>query len=321
MKIGIIGSGFIVDVFVKNSKMYKDFELYAIWGRHEEKIKQFPGFKLYTTDIDIFLNDKNIDVVYIALPNSLHFEYAYKALKANKHVLLEKPFCTNYSQATKLVSYAKKHKLLLYETIMTLHAPNYIKARSYLKNIGEIKVIDVNFSQYSRKYDKFLKGIIMPAFDYKLAGGALMDLGVYAIHFVVGMFGLPIKAHYFPNIIRGIDTSGVLLLDYGDFKANLVFAKDCKTQPYAQIQGDKGYIRFNTTPSRCSNFKFVTNDGKTKEFNTKNDNEFSGWKSLYGDFIKIYKKGDYKCCYELLKNTLMVQKVLDTSRESAKIKF
>ena len=92
MNIGILGSGFIVDVFCKNSKMYKDINTYAIWGRHEEKIKKFTNFKKYYTNIDEFFNDKNIDVVYVALPNSLHFEYAHKALKTGKHVLLEKPF-------------------------------------------------------------------------------------------------------------------------------------------------------------------------------------------------------------------------------------
>ena len=96
MNIGVIGSGFIVDVFVKGMAAYKHVNLYAIWGRHEEKIKKFTCFNKYYTNIDDFLNDTNIDVVYVAIPNGLHFDYAYKALKANKHVLLEKPFCKNY---------------------------------------------------------------------------------------------------------------------------------------------------------------------------------------------------------------------------------
>lgn len=320
MKIGVIGSGFIVDVFVKNSKMYKDMELYAIWGRHEEKIKQFEGFKVYTTDIDEFLNDSNIDVVYVALPNSLHYEYAYKALKAGKHVLLEKPFCTSYKEAKTLVDYAKKHKLMLYETVMTIHSPNYQKMKKCIAKLGEIKIIETNFSQYSRRYDKFKHGLILPVFDYKMAGGALMDLGVYSIHFVVGMFGLPSKVAYYPNVLKNIDTSGTLVLDYGSFKASLISAKDCKTNSFALVQGDKGYIRCNSTTSRCSNFDVVMNDGKIKHFELE-DGEFAGWKTLYGDFIKIYKKKDYKTCYDLLNQTLMVQKVLDEARKSANLKY
>ena len=320
MKIGILGSGFIVDVFVKNSKMIKDFELYAIWGRHEEKIKQFKGFKLYTTDINEFLNDKNIEVVYIALPNALHYEYALKALKSDKHVMLEKPFCTNYSQAKSLVDYAKKHKLLLYETIMTTHSKMYQKMKKNIESLGEIKMIDISFCQYSRRYEKFKNSIITPAFDYKMAGGTLMDLGVYNIYFVLDMFGIPKNTHYFPNIYKKVDTSGVLILDYGKFKANMVAGKDQKSPCYAQIQGDKGYLRCNSTTSRCSNFEVVLNDGKRKIYEGE-DSEFVGWLPMYKDFVKIYKNKDYETCNKLLKQTLNVQKVLDAARVSAKMEY
>lgn len=320
MNIGILGSGFIVDVFVKNSKMFKEFKLYAIWGRHEEKIKQYEGFKLYTTDLNEFLSDRNIDIVYVALPNSLHYEYAYKALKAGKHILLEKPFCTSVKQAKTLINYAKKHNLIIYETAMTPHSPNYNKAKKYINDIGEIKMIDINFSQYSRRYEKFKKGIILPAFDYKLAGGALLDLGVYSVHFVVGMFGLPKHTMYFPNILKNVDTSGVLVLDYGKFKANIVSSKDTKAPAYALVQGDKGYIRCNSTISRCASFDVVMNDGKTISFESEN-NEFVGWKTLYGDFIKLYKRKDFKSFYNLLDETLTVQKVLDDARKFANMKY
>lgn len=320
MNVGVIGSGFIVDVFVRNSKKIKDFKLYGIWGRHEEKIKNFEGFKLYTTDINELLNDPNIDVVYVALPNSLHYEYAYKALKAGKHVMLEKPFCTSVSQAKTLINYAKKHNLILYETAMTPHSRNYQKAKKYIKDIGEIKMVDVNFSQYSRRYEKFKNGTILPAFDYKLAGGALLDLGVYSVHYVVGMFGLPKKTMYFPNVLKNVDTSGVLILDYGKFKANIVSCKDTEAPGYALIQGDKGFIRCNSKPSRCASFDIVMNNGKTVSFETSN-NEFVGWETLYKDFLKLYKNKDLKAFYDLLEETLGVQKVLDDARKFANMKY
>lgn len=318
MNIGIVGSGSIVEVFVRNSKKYKDLKLYAIWGRHLEKIQRFEDFKTYYTDIDEFLADKNIDVVYVALPNSLHFEYAYKALKAGKHVLLEKPFCTNYKQAKTLVDYAKAHKLFLYESIMTLHAPNFEKIRKNIDKLGEIKMIDVNFCQYSRRYDKFKQGIVLPAFDYNLAGGALMDLGVYNIYLIVGIFGLPKKVEYYPNMIRKVDTSGVLVLDYGKFKATMVNAKDCQSPSYALIQGDKGYIRLNSTTSRMSDFDVVDNLGNKKNYPGLTG-EYAGWDTLYSNFIKIYKKKDLDKCYEYLNYSLLIQKVLDKARLSADI--
>lgn len=314
MNIGVIGSGFIVDIFCKNSSMYKELNLYAIWGRHEDKIRRFNNFTKYYTDLDSFLNDKKIDVVYIALPNSLHFEYALKALKANKHVMLEKPFCTNIKDAKTLINLAKKKKLFLFETIMTIHSPKYIEMKKYIDKIGSIKMIDINFSQYSRKYEKFLNGIVLPAFDYQLARGALMDLGVYSIHFVCGLLGKPKNVVYYPNIKRKIDTSGVLIMDYGPFKATLISSKDTRANSYALIQGDKGCLRLNSTTSRCSSFDYIQNDGTIKSF-VGEDSEFVGWKYLYGDIIKILKKKDYKTCYKLLNNTLIVQKVLEDARK------
>lgn len=321
MRIGVLGSGFIVSVFVNGMKQYKDVKLEAIWGRHKEKIESFKEFNKYYTNIDEFMNDSNIDVVYVALPNSLHYEYAYKALKAGKHVLLEKPFCTTYKEAKTLCDYALKHNLLLFETIMTKHSKAYNKLQNYIKELGEIKIVTGNFSQYSRRYDKFKNGTTLPAFDYKLAGGALMDLGVYNIHFVVDIFGLPKKVNYYPNIVKNVDTSGVLILDYGTFKASLVNAKDCKGPSNAVIEGDKGYIKIGETTSRCASFVYKTNQGKTISFEDNDKTEFAAWKTLYDAFMKLYKKKDFETCAEYLKDTLNVQKVLEQARISANMKF
>ena len=321
MNLGIIGSGLIVGEFVENVKVFSDFHLYGIWGRHEEKIRKFEGFKLYSTNIDEFLDDSNIDVVYVALPNSLHYEYAYKALKAGKHVLLEKPFTQTYKQAKTLADYARKHKLLLFETISTRHDKEYIKSKKWLSCIGDIKLVNINFCNYSRRYDKFKKGEVLPVFDYKLAGGALMDLGVYSIHFIVGLLGSPKKLAYYPNIEKNVDTSGVLVLDYGKFKANLNTAKDCEAPCYALIQGDKGYIRYNSAVSNCPSIDLVLNDGKKETILASDNSYIASWKYLYGEFRRIYKTKDFDKCYEYLKESLHVQKVIDDAKISGKLKF
>ena len=104
INVGIIGSGFIVPVFIGCSRKCRDYHLRAIWGRHEEKLLQFKNdFDYCTTDLEAFLSDEKIDVVYVALPNALHYEYAMKALKHGKHVILEKPFTVFYKDAKKLI--------------------------------------------------------------------------------------------------------------------------------------------------------------------------------------------------------------------------
>ena len=321
MNVGIIGSGFIVPVFIESSKMFKEYHIRAIWGRHVEKLKQFEKeVDYYTTDLDELLNDEKIDVVYVALPNGLHYEYAMKCLKHGKHVILEKPFTVYYDETKKLIDYAKKHNLIIFEAIVTKHNPLYKQMCKLVKDLGEIKVINANFSQYSRRYENFKKGIILPVFDAKLAGGALLDLNVYNIHFVVGMFGRPKAVSYFPNMEKGVDTSGVLILDYGKFKATLIAGKDCKAEAYAIVQGDEGYLRCNTTASRCGSYTLMKNDGTKKQVDEQ-DEEFGAWKHEMKEFLSLYKKKDFKRAQEHNKTTLDVAYVLDKAIKSGGMKY
>lgn len=73
--------------------------------------------------------------------------------------------------------------------------------------MGDVKIVQLNYSQYSSRYEAFKQGQIAPVFDPKKAGGALMDLNVYNIHFVAGLFGEPKAVHYYPNMKKGVDTS------------------------------------------------------------------------------------------------------------------
>ena len=322
INIGILGSGFIVPVFIEMSKLYRQYHLRAIWGRHEEKLLSFKDeVDYYTCDLERILSDEEIDVIYVALPNALHYEYAMKALKHGKHVILEKPFTVYYKDAKKLIDYASRHSLIIFEAIVTIHNPYYQKAVKAKDEIGEIKMVTCNYSQYSRRYDRFKKGEILPAFSKDLAGGALLDLGVYNVHFVTGMFGMPKDVKYFPNVEKGVDTSGVLVLDYGKFKATCIAAKDCKADSYCLVQGDKGYLRNNTTSSRCADFVVKMNDGKEKRFSQDKRGEFDSWKYEIKEFIRLYRNNDLQKAAEYNRQTLTVAKVLDKALKSAGLDY
>ena len=321
MNVGIMGSGFIVPVFISASKMFKDYHIRAIWGRHEDKLKKFENeVDYYTTDLEKLLSDEKIDVIYIGLPNALHYEYAMKALKHGKHVMLEKPFTVHYNQAKKLIDYAKKNNLIIFETIVTKHNPNYHDMKKHKDRLGDIKMVSGNFSQYSRRYERFKRGEITPVFDKKMAGGALLDLNVYNIHYVVGMFGRPKKVNYFPTIEKGVDTAGVLILDYGSFKANLTATKNSKVDNYVVIQGDEGYLRCNTVASRCGNYTVKLNNGVEEHYGSE-DSEFAAWVYEMKEFARLYKKKDIKKAQEYNKDTLDVAYVLEKALASCKLGY
>ena len=146
-----------------------------------------------------------------------------------------------------------------------------------------------------------------------------MDLNVYNIYYIVGLFGSPQKILYTANIERNIDTSGVLVLDYGSFKCVAVGAKDCKAPLSMNIQGDKGYINSSDAANMYNKFTFVKNDGTEKVF------ELNGGKDrLYHELVKFaeyYKNEDFDKFYEANEKSLIVMKILEEARKQAGLEF
>lgn len=323
INVGIIGSGFIVPSFIEATKLVKGFKYVGIASPVEEQLKALKekyGIGYYSLNNEDVYNDPKVDVIYCAVPNGLHYEVAKRALECGKNVIVEKPFMASYKQAKEVIDLAKKKNLIIFEAITLRHMPNYKKMQELLPEVGEMKMVDINFSQYSSRYDKFKKGITLPAFSTKLAGGALMDLGVYNIHFVVGLFGEPKKVTYYPNMRKKIDTSGTLILDYGTFKATCIACKDCKAPLNTCIQGDAGYIKSDDASSVIKTFRLVKNDGTTKEFSLNKCIDVTHY-SEYVEFKKIFTKKDLKTAQYWNEETLKVCKVMDKALKSGNIQF
>lgn len=323
MKLGIIGAGMIVKDFLTITPNLKGLELTGISGRQndEEIMNQFKneyGIKNIFFDNDELLNS-DIDTAYIALPNNLHFEYAKKALEANKNVIVEKPMTSTYKQAKILSDLAREKNLFIFEAISNQYLPNYKKIKELLLSLGNIKIVQCNYSQYSSRYDKFKEGDILPAFNPKFSGGALMDLNIYNIHYVAGLFGKPENVEYYPNIEKGIDTSGILILDYGKFKCVCIGAKDCKAPIANNIQGDKGCIYQDTPANVCGKFELLMNDGSSSVINENNYehrmvNEFI-------EFIDMINNNDSEKGYKMLEHSLIVSEIQTIARNKSGIIF
>lgn len=323
MKLGIIGAGMIVREFLSITTYLKDTEVVAIFGR-ESSTQAMTELKSKYNIKNIFYNyaellNSDVETVYIALPNNLHFQFAKEALEAGKNVIVEKPFTTNYKEAVILSDLAKEKQLFIFEAITNQYLPNYKRIKELVPSLGNIKIVQCNYSQYSSRYDKFKEGNVLPAFDPNFAGGALMDLNIYNIHYVVGLFGKPKNVEYYPNIERGIDTSGILLLDYETFKCICIGAKDCKAPIENNIQGDKGCINQNNPTNVCTNFQVLMNDGTSSSVNENNYehrmvNEFI-------EFEEIIKNNDLEKCYEMLAQSLIVANVQTTARNKSGLIF
>ena len=265
MNIGMVGTGFIAHKMAKEFTSLPTMPVVAVYSRSADTgvamANEFHIPKVYT-EYNEMLADPEVELVYIATPNSLHFEQAKAALLAGKHVLCEKPIVPTLAQLDELLSLAKERRLLLQEAITTVNHPNYGLAKLFAKEIGDIKMVSCTFCQYSSRYDAFMNGQTPPVFDPAYCGGALMDLNVYNIYFIVGLFGDPKAVHYYPNRhANGIDTSGILILEYPDFVCQCTAAKDSSAHNSAQIIGSDGNILIEPGSNNCQKL-VVTRKGK-----------------------------------------------------------
>lgn len=266
--VATIGTSFITDEFLKALAQVEDIRCTAMYTRtqaHAQTLAERHGVSRIYTDLDEMLASE-IDIVYIASPNALHAQHAEKALRAGKHVICEKPFTMTSAQARALFQLAEQKQRFLFEAIVTQHMPNYHAIRDLLPRIGKIKVVQSNFSQYSSRYAQYLSGSVPNVFSPQWGGGALADIGIYCIHFIVGLFGAPRTVHYFPNRgYNGIDTSGCGVMEYGDFLASFTCAKDSRSACITQIQGEQGCITLYGEASRCPRFVLQDAEGAIHE--------------------------------------------------------
>ena len=315
MNLGIVGAGMIVKDFLSFTHELPEIKLEAIVARNIENLKNLQNtynIKQIYTDLDECLSSPSIDTIYVAVPNNLHYLVAKKALEAGKNVICEKPFTLNYHETVELFELAESKNLILIEAITNQYLPNYLEIKENLSKIGSIRLVECNFSQLSSRYEAFKKGIIAPVFDKNQGGGVLGDLNIYNIHFVVGLFGAPKNSKYYPNIVREVDTSGILILEYDEFKVVCIAAKDTYNNSYANIQGDKGLIKVIGTLNEVPNYIIKNNEVEMKV--NKNIHKHRMY-SEFKKFIDVINNNDFDFMKKQKEHSLAVMEIFYKSRK------
>ena len=315
MKLGIIGSGMIVKDFLSFAHELPEIKLEAIAARNIENLQELQfkyNIKNIYTDIDLCLENKEVDTIYVAVPNNLHYSVAKKALEAGKNVICEKPFTLKYDEAVELFEISEARGLILIEAITNQYQKNYLDIKDNIDNIGEIRLVECNFSQLSSRYEAFKNGVIAPVFDKSKGGGVLGDLNIYNIHFVVGLFGKPSNVHYAPNIVNDVDTSGILLLEYDSFKVVCIAAKDTFNNSYVNIQGDQGIIKVIGPTNEVPNYSIQTKDNFINESkNIHSHRMFAEFKK----FVEVINNKDFKFMNNQKEHTLNVMYIYEEAKK------
>jgi len=224
MKLGTIGSGAIVDNMFHAIKDIDGIEVEAVYSRNLDKAKEFAAkhqVKKYYDNLDDLFADDSIDTIYIATPNTLHYPQA-----------------------------KEDNGVMIFEAITNIHTPNFGLLKDNLEMAGPLKNVMLNFSQYSSRYDRYRKKEISNAFNPEFDGGALTDINIYNIHLANGLFGKPEHITYYPNLgFNGVDTSGILIMEYPDFTVTAIGAKDCSADYEFLLEGEDGTFKISKASS------------------------------------------------------------------------
>jgi len=321
MKIGIVSTSRIIDVFWVGLQDMKNIEVTAICCRPQSEAKAQMWAEKYNipavyTDYDKFLAEGDFDFVYDGTVNSMHYSDAKKCVLAGRNLILEKPFTVTAEETAELISLAKEKNVWLFEAITTMHSPCFQFMKENLPKLGALRGGCMSFSMMPPRYTSYLKGEMNTTFDPKMAGGCLMDMNMYNLHLAVGLLGMPQDAVYYPNRgWNGIDTSGLAVLIYPEYTVACYAAKDSAGPCGMFLQGDKGHMELLTPPNECAEM-VCTVEGKEIRYKNQPIHRFA---IEFESINAIWEAQDRKRMEELWEQTQnimdlmwpMYQKVLE----------
>jgi predicted dehydrogenase len=261
-----IGTGWITSSWIASAASTAQWNLVGVYSRSSESAQSFAqkhnASKTYTS-LEALSADGDIDAVYIASPNNLHFAHSRQILEAGKHVIVEKPASSSADEWNTLVTLAKSKNVYIIEAFRHIHERNFRILQSSLSKLGDIYGASLTYASYSSRYNNVLAGETPNIFNLQYNGGSLVDLGVYPIAAAVALFGAPKSATYKPFIIRtGADGGGFILLSYESFGVQINASKIYTSVAPSEVYGEKGTLRINGVTD-LEYVRFL--DAKTKE--------------------------------------------------------
>ena len=245
IQLAIIGTFWLSETFLAAMDRVEGIELAAVCSRSLEKAAKFAkdrkGVKLYN-DPAALAEDKEIDAVYIATPNFTHYALSKQMLQANKHVICEKPVTVHVEEYDELCALAEKKGLIYMEAMMSAHLPQLAKLKNTLSMAGKPVMARFDFCQRSSKIDGVRRGEVYSTFSKAACGGALMDLGVYAVYLALMLFGYPGDVQAYSIPICDVDGSDTIVLQYDAFHVVVTLSKLAESRIRSEIILEKGTV-------------------------------------------------------------------------------
>lgn len=313
IKFGILATGNIANSMAKAVQNLEEIACCAAASRTYEKAKAFAdkwGFQKAYGSYEELVNDPEVDLIYVASPHSHHYEHAKLCLEHGKHVLLEKAFTVNVSQAEELIALSERKGLLLAEAFW----PRYMPTRKMLDDliaqgtIGEVQAVMADFGAPLSHVERM--------WNPNLAGGALLDLGVYPINFALQIFPGQVKSIQSDAVMspQGVDYMNGITLTFDDNRIAVLHSNMLACMGNrGVVYGDKGFIELYE----------INNPKEIRVFNQNKEliasypapEQINGYEYEALACVRAIEAGQIECEEMPHSETLRLMKILDTVRE------
>lgn len=264
IKYSVIGTSWITESFIDGASLVKELVLDGVYSRSIEKGEEFKNktgaLKAFSSFDELLKSDTQL--VYVASPNSCHYEQSKALLESGKHVICEKPITVTAKEFKELCHLANEKNLVYFEAIMYMHSPARRVLKEIVSTLGNIRSAGFDFSQLSSKYEALKKGELPNIFNPELKTGALNDLGIYCVYPVIDLFGEPIKITPCQHFLStGADGCGSAVFHYADKLVTITYSKVGQSRASSQIMGDEGTVTIGSI-SKLDNMYYFKNNGE-----------------------------------------------------------
>lgn len=319
LNVGILGAGWIASMMADTLVKMEEANAYAIASRDMNKAQEYAqkwGFEQAYQSYADLLNDPNVDLVYVATPHSHHYSHTKLCLEHGKPVLVEKAFTVNAAQAKELIELAQEKKVFLCEAMWTRFLPGRHIIRKLLDSgsIGVPQRIETDFSQSLTHMPRLS--------DPALAGGSLLDMGVYGLTFASMYFGNAItefqgNCQYYRT---GVDECDDIHLTYANGKtADIHTCFNAPYQNYGIIYGTDGYIKVNGL-NNYEAIRVYGNDGSLiKEYTVPP--QVTGYEHEVIACKRALENGQLECAEMPHSETVTIMEQMDHLRRMWNIRY
>lgn len=262
LRWGVLGAGGIASVFTEAVTQHTQSQMVAVGSRAQDRADEFAARHAIGRahgSYEALVTDPDVDVVYVASPHSQHSEHALLAIAAGKHVLVEKAFTVNAPEAEQVLAAARAAGVFVMEAMWTRFLPHVVVMRDVLTRgeIGELVGVIADHGQNMGHHP-----VTHRLHDRALAGGALLDLGVYPVSFAHDLFGAPDRVSAIGALTEtGVDGQVSIALGFAERQASLHTTLHANTATTAVVFGTHGRIDLEGRFYAPTRFRVVRDDG------------------------------------------------------------